>query len=142
MGFRIRKGMARRSGCRRAEAAGTLDLSPPRRPQYQEVVIPDSDITMSFYLVLVGTLDNPLYETTFTSTRAPPSAANAPPNMSSPSQQSFSIFGSPSTSVAGKSNVSYGPKNGRHVMQLVAHASLDVVEDVQWVNGYMCVCRS
>lgn len=24
-------------------------------------------------------------------------------------------------------------------MQLVAHASLDVVEDVQWTNGGMCV---
>ncbi|KWU47054.1 Sedlin, partial [Rhodotorula sp. JG-1b] len=27
--------------------------------------------------------------------------------------------------------------DGRHVMQLVAHASLDVVEDVQWTNGAM-----
>lgn len=97
---------------------------------------------MSFYLVLVGTVDNPIYETTLLSTRAPPSAAAAQASLSSPSQQSFSIFGSPSAppSASGKSAVSYGPKHGRHVMQLVAHASLDVVEDVQWVNGYMCVC--
>lgn len=96
---------------------------------------------MSFYLVLVGTVDNPIYETTLISTRAPPSAAAAQASLSSPSQRSFSIFGSPSAppSAQSKSSVSYGPKHGRHVMQLVAHASLDVVEDVQWVNGYMCV---
>lgn len=38
--------------------------------------------------------------------------------------------------------VGYGQKtgpDGRHVMQLVAHASLDVVEDVQWTNGAMRV---
>lgn len=99
--------------------------------------------TMTYYLAVVGTLDNPLYETTlFSSTRSAPTAASqatGAASSASPSQSSFSIFGSPSLPppALGKSNVGYGNKNGRHVMQLVAHASLDVVEDVQWVQNHM-----
>ncbi|KAI5479893.1 hypothetical protein MNV49_002451 [Pseudohyphozyma bogoriensis] len=96
---------------------------------------------MSYYLVLVGTLDNPLYEAHLTSTKSAPAPAN--PASTSPTT-SFSIFGSPApggaAGAAGKSTVGYGSKNGpngRHVMQLVAHASLDVVEDVMWSNGGM-----
>ncbi|GAA5854379.1 hypothetical protein JCM8547_001801 [Rhodosporidiobolus lusitaniae] len=102
---------------------------------------------MSYYLVLVGTLDNPLYETQLTSSKAssslPPSAAGS---ASTAPSSSFSIFGAlPASSTpqpgAGASSVGYPHKaagpNGRHVMQLIAHASLDVVEDVQWTNGGM-----
>lgn len=98
--------------------------------------------TMTYYLAVVGTLDNPLYETTLFSTRS--SAPSAAQLGASPSQSSFSIFGSPSLPppALGKSNVGYGNKNGRHVMQLVAHASLDVVEDVQWVQNHMCAVLS
>ncbi|KAK4049495.1 TRAPP subunit [Microbotryomycetes sp. JL221] len=108
---------------------------------------------MSYYLVLVGTLDNPLYEAYLTSTRSAPSTImSVPPSQSSPTPTtSFSIFGAlqgassttNTPNVGGPPNsskVGYGSKNGimgRHVMQLVAHASLDVVEDVQWTNGAM-----
>ncbi|GAA5993205.1 hypothetical protein JCM5350_005032 [Sporobolomyces pararoseus] len=111
---------------------------------------------MSYYLVLVGTLDNPLYETYLTSAKASSSTTisiTSPTVQPSPqtnqSPTSFSIFGTsspnPSKQAAGNtgatlSNVGYGHKtgpNGKHVMQLVAHASLDVVEDVQWTNGAM-----
>ncbi|KAM0752875.1 Sedlin [Meredithblackwellia eburnea MCA 4105] len=104
---------------------------------------------MAYYLVLVGTLDQPLYEAHLTSTKSSSSAISVVPSPSlSPS---FSIFGAlPAGATTGnassigpggaKSNVGYGPKTGpagRHVMQLVAHASLDVVEDVMWTNGGM-----
>jgi len=95
---------------------------------------------MSFYCVLVGTADQPLYEAHLTSTRNPPSAAT----IASPAQSSFSVFGagagvgpSPSAATGGRSSVGYGPSKGRHVQQLIAHAALDTVEDVQWSNGYM-----
>lgn len=100
-------------------------------------------VAMTYYLAVVGTLDNPMYETTLFSSRAPPSSSNSATAAAvSPSQSSFSIFGSPSLPppALGKSNVGYGSKTGRHVMQLVAHAALDVVEDVQWVHNSMSVC--
>jgi hypothetical protein len=102
---------------------------------------------MSYYLAIVGTHDNPMYESYFTSTVKTSSSTIMSVPLPSVST-SFSIFGGlPSTpslgsSTAGKSQVGYGHKNGqggRHVMQLVAHASLDVVEDVQWSNGGMSV---
>ncbi|KDE09223.1 hypothetical protein MVLG_00544 [Microbotryum lychnidis-dioicae p1A1 Lamole] len=126
---------------------------------------------MSYYLVLVGTLDNPLYETYLTSTKSASSTILSVPVVSSGAPAtSFSIFGSlppnPNANSTSTSNpnkppppppslptgtqptpsqnnntfVGYGHKSGpqgRHVMQLVAHASLDVVEDVQWTNGAM-----
>ncbi|KAL8293569.1 hypothetical protein RQP46_000270 [Phenoliferia psychrophenolica] len=106
---------------------------------------------MSYYVVLIGTLDNPLYEAYLTSTKSSSSTIMSIPTSSSSSSTtpspSFSIFGAlpPSTATGtgaagGASSVGYGHKNGtggRHVMQLVAHASLDVVEDVQWTNGGM-----
>ncbi|SGY21420.1 BQ5605_C016g08235 [Microbotryum silenes-dioicae] len=128
---------------------------------------------MSYYLVLVGTLDNPLYETYLTSTKSASSTILSVPVVSSGAPAtSFSIFGSlppnPNSNSTSTSNpnkppppppslptgtqptpsqnnntfVGYGHKSGpqgRHVMQLVAHASLDVVEDVQWTNGAMYV---
>ncbi|KAG0661422.1 hypothetical protein C6P46_004019 [Rhodotorula mucilaginosa] len=114
---------------------------------------------MSYYLVLVGTLDNPLYEATLASSKATSStpaasASTASPNLGvhSPAvPTSFSIFGAPQSGStpnaaavarggAGGSGatIGYGQKtgpDGRHVMQLVAHASLDVVEDVQYLKS-------
>ena len=114
---------------------------------------------MSYYLVLVGTTDSPLYESFLTSTgsylasTANTSSASTIISVPLPTtSNSFSIFGNlPATSngnakgTGGASTVGYGHKNsqqGRHVMQLVAHASLDVVEDVQWSNGGMLVLLS
>ncbi|GAA5857817.1 hypothetical protein JCM1840_000923 [Sporobolomyces johnsonii] len=100
---------------------------------------------MSYYLVLVGTLDNPLYETLLTSSKASSSTVISVSGSSPSIPSSFSVFGAvPAQATpnpgAPSSGVGYGHKtgpNGRHVMQLVAHASLDVVEDVQWTNGGM-----
>ncbi|GAA6051054.1 hypothetical protein JCM3770_005475 [Rhodotorula araucariae] len=109
---------------------------------------------MSYYCVLVGTVDNPLYEAFLTSSRAAASTTISVPAAASPNlPTAFSIFGATLPSAAtpsshqlaagtpsGASSVGYGHKtgpSGRHVMQLVAHASLDVVDDVQWANGGM-----
>jgi hypothetical protein len=89
---------------------------------------------MSYYFVIVSPRDAPLYEAHLTSTRAPPPPTAAA--AASPSQASFSVFGA---DASGKPSVGYGPKHSLHVQQLVAHASLDVVEDVQWSTPYMCV---
>lgn len=99
------------------------------------------DATMTYYLAIVGTLDNPIYESTLYSARhSHANTTNA--SVSSPSQSSFSIFGAPQVlppPALGHSNAGYGNKASKHVMQLVAHAALDVVEEVQWTQGYMQV---
>ncbi|BGP16496.1 hypothetical protein JCM10213_001167 [Rhodosporidiobolus nylandii] len=103
---------------------------------------------MSYYCVLVGTLDNPLYEAFLTSSKTSTAASAPPPGASPAAPSSFSIFGAlpatgtpqPGGTPGSLAGVGYGAKggpNGRHVMQLVAHASLDVIEDVQWTNGGM-----
>ena len=80
---------------------------------------------MSYYFVIVGTRDNPLYEASLSSSKFPVPAP-LPPNVSS----AASLFAS--GGVPG-----YGNKNSRHVMQMVAHASLDVIEEAQWTTATM-----
>lgn len=75
---------------------------------------------MAYYFVIVGTRDNPLYEAQLTSSKFP-APAPLPPNVAS-AVSLFATGGVPG----------YGHKNSRHVMQMVAHASLDAIEDVQW----------
>jgi hypothetical protein len=110
---------------------------------------------MSYYLVIVGTRDNPIYEAILTSSRSSqPQQQQQQPSPTSaaatsvfgalggiPSTTSSSAIAGQATSPSGlKSNaVGYGPRTAKHVMQLVAHASLDIVEDVQWSNGLMYV---
>jgi len=87
--------------------------------------------------VLVGTVDNPLYETTLASSKS--GATAPPPSASSPATPtSFSIFGAlPAAGTGARAEVGYTGGKGEAVMQLIAHASLDVVEDVMWTNGGM-----
>lgn len=82
---------------------------------------------MSYYFVIVGTRDNPLYEVQLTSSKTA-APAPLPPNVVSAASL-FATGGAPG----------YGNKNSRHVMQMVAHASLDVLEEVQWTTGTMLV---
>jgi hypothetical protein len=82
---------------------------------------------MSYYFVIVGTRDNPLYEATLTSSKFP-APAPLPPNVQSAASL-FASGGAPG----------YASKNSRHVMQMVAHASLDIIEEVQWTTATMCV---
>lgn len=82
---------------------------------------------MSYYFVVVGTRDNPLYEIQLSSSKGP-SPAPLPPNVAS----AASLF-----ATAGGGAPGYGNKNSRHVMQMVAHSSLDLIEEVQWTTATM-----
>lgn len=89
--------------------------------------------TPAYYLVIVGTVDNPVYDSPLNSAKA------AQTNLPSHDQPagSFSIFGSSNT--VGYSSSGTKPDA---VLQLIAHASLDVVDDLLWTNSPMSVPAS
>lgn len=64
---------------------------------------------MSYYFAIIGTQDNPLFEHEF------------------------------GTSKQGGDGLSRFSDQARHLNQFILHSSLDVVEEVQWNNGQMCV---
>ncbi|KAI1281310.1 Sedlin [Xylaria sp. FL0933] len=69
---------------------------------------------MSYYFVIVGTEDNPLFEYEF------------------------------GTSKAGGDGQARFPEQARHMNQFIVHSSLDIVEEVQWGTGQMylkCIDR-
>lgn len=78
---------------------------------------------MSYYFVIVGTGDTPLYEAQLTSARFPVPAPL--PNNIAPAATFFDSMG-----------ISVFPGD-RHVKQLIAHASLDLVDEVQWTTPTM-----
>ena len=64
---------------------------------------------MSYYFVIVGTQDNPLFEHEF------------------------------GTSKQGGDGQARFSEQARHMNQFIVHSSLDIVEEVQWGTGQMCV---
>lgn len=62
---------------------------------------------MSFYLAIIGTKDNPLFEHEFGSSKQ------------------------------GGDGIARFPEQARHMNQFIVHSSLDIVEEVQWGNGQM-----
>lgn len=64
---------------------------------------------MSYYFVIVGTQDNPLFEHEF------------------------------GTSKQGGDGAAHFADQARSMNQFVVHSSLDVLEEVQWSTGQMCV---
>ena len=64
---------------------------------------------MSYYFCIVGSKDNPLFELEF------------------------------GTSKQGGDGVARFPAEARHLNQFIVHSSLDIVEEVQWLNNQMCV---
>ncbi|KAI0439279.1 Sedlin [Xylaria telfairii] len=69
---------------------------------------------MSYYFVIVGTQDNPLFEHEF------------------------------GTSKAGGDGQARFPEQARHMNQFIVHSSLDIVEEVEWGTGQMylkCIDR-
>ena len=64
---------------------------------------------MSFYFAIIGTKDNPLFEHEF------------------------------GTSKQGGDGVARFREEQRHMNQFIVHSSLDIVEEVQWGTGSMCV---
>ena len=67
---------------------------------------------MSYYLAIIGTHDNPLFEYEF------------------------------GTSKQGGDGQAHFGEQLRHLNQLIVHASLDIVEEVQWTTGQLCVFLS
>ncbi|KAH8166483.1 hypothetical protein CIB48_g1745 [Xylaria polymorpha] len=69
---------------------------------------------MSYYFVIVGTQDNPLFEHEF------------------------------GTSKAGGDGQARFPEQARHMNQFIVHSSLDIVEELEWGTGQMylkCIDR-
>jgi len=64
---------------------------------------------MSYYFAIVGTKDNPLFEHEF------------------------------GTSKQGGDGVAHFKEDARHMNQFIVHASLDIVEEVQWGTGSMYI---
>lgn len=64
---------------------------------------------MSYYFAIIGTQDNPLFEYEF------------------------------GTSKQGGDGQARFPDDAHHLNQFVLHSSLDIVEEVQWTNGQLCV---
>ena len=64
---------------------------------------------MSYYFSIIGTKDNPLFEHEF------------------------------GTSKQGGDGIARFPEQARHMNEFIVHSSLDIVEEVQWASGQMCV---
>jgi hypothetical protein len=64
---------------------------------------------MSYYFAIIGTQDNPLFEYEF------------------------------GTSKQGGDGQARFSEQARHLNQFILHSSLDIVEEVQWTNGQLCV---
>lgn len=62
---------------------------------------------MSYYFCIVGTKDNPLFEHEF------------------------------GTSKQGGDGIARFPPEARHMNQFIVHSSLDIVDEVQWLNNQM-----
>ena len=67
---------------------------------------------MSYYFAIIGTQDNPLFEYEF------------------------------GTSKQGGDGLPHFSEQSRHLNQFILHSSLDIVEEVQWTGGQMCVLFS
>lgn len=105
--------------------------------------------TMSNHLFLLSPADSPLYSLAYHSTKA--SASQPLPLSSNLPTWSTSAFAGTLTALSGATSVTQaahpggsGPKQigsgtDRAVVQMIANASLDVVEEVMRTNNAMCV---
>jgi hypothetical protein len=101
---------------------------------------------MSHHLFLLSPSDTPLYNLTHYSTK--PAASVSSPLSSNLPNWSTSAFAGTLTALSGASSVSHHTAGGavrmgggqdRHVIQMIANASLDVVEDIMRKENAMCV---
>lgn len=101
---------------------------------------------MSHHLFILSPSDTPLYNLTHYSTK--PVANNASPLSSNLPNWSTSAFAGTLTALSGATSsagqvtgggVRVGGGQDRHVIQMIANASLDVVEDIMRKDGNMHV---
>lgn len=100
--------------CEASAARPILKLTTSVRPPQAVItaVLKNKDyevVKMSFYFAIVGTKDNPLFEHEFGSSKQ------------------------------GGDGLAKFPEQARHMNQFIVHSSLDIVEEVQWGNGQLCV---
>lgn len=104
---------------------------------------------MSFYLAIVSPLDTPLFEVQFTSARQQPQAGGSSSASSFPSWSTFTGANG-SDLGAGEGQRQLGVNLGlaagqaggageKHLLQMIAHASLDAVEEASEGTGNLCV---
>jgi len=103
---------------------------------------------MSHHLFILSPSDTPIYSFTHYSTK-PAAAATSPLSASLPTW-STSAFAGTLTALSGASSAMQqhtaggatrmGGGQDRHVIQMIANASLDVIEEVVWKENPMCVC--
>lgn len=103
-------------------------------------------LAMSHHLFLLSPSDTPLYSLTHYSTKPTPSVSS--PLSSNLPNWSTSAFAGTLTALSGASSsnqtmagggVRMGGGQDRHVIQMIANASLDVVEDMMRKENTMCV---
>ncbi|KAI7958737.1 hypothetical protein MJO28_002528 [Puccinia striiformis f. sp. tritici] len=114
---------------------------------------------MSYYFVIVGVLDNPIYEAHLTTSKNSASSSVPPAPLSAHPSYSLlqELSGPLSTNGSGgqeekvekekegsgqedRSVISYARKDserGRHVVQLVSHAALDTIDALIWSDKSM-----
>lgn len=104
---------------------------------------------MSHHLFLLSPSDTPLYSLTHQSTKPVPSVTS--PLASNLPTWSTSAFAGTLTALSGASSATQTTSGGsvrvgggqdRHVIQMIANAGLDVIEDVMRKENTMCVMRA
>ncbi|EFP83092.2 uncharacterized protein PGTG_09045 [Puccinia graminis f. sp. tritici CRL 75-36-700-3] len=125
------------------------------------MVVDRLNTRMSYYFVIVGVLDNPIYEAHLTTSKTSASSSVPPAPLSAHPSYSLlqELSGPLTTSVTGvgggeekvekqkegpgqedQSAISYARKDserGRHVVQLVSHAALDTIDALIWAEKSM-----
>jgi hypothetical protein len=104
-------------------------------------------VTMSHHLFLLSPSDTPLYSLTHYSSKPVPSIAS--PLAANLPSWSTSAFAGTLTALSGASAATQSSSQGggtkigagqdRHVIQMIANASLDVIEEVMRKESGMCV---
>ncbi|KAK6903476.1 hypothetical protein I203_106979 [Kwoniella mangroviensis CBS 8507] len=102
---------------------------------------------MSFYLAIVSPLDSPLFELSFPSAKPPPGSSSASSTSSFPSWSTFTAANGsdlgadhPGAKVGGSMGLlsgesKTGPERDRAMCQMIAHKSLDSVEEMMDGTG-------
>lgn len=104
---------------------------------------------MSHHLFVLSPSDTPLYSLAHQSTKPVPSVTS--PLASNLPTWSTSAFAGTLTALSGASSATQHTSGGavrmgggqdRHVIQMIANAGLDVIEDVMYKEPTMCVRRA